>query len=112
MVDTMVRRDVVRAPAWPAFTAAVMAVMALTLALVSWYVLEVPSLALLGAGYLLGAVATIVFACVYRAMRLRRRPDPQFRPQPWLDRVAPAALVLGVAAGLLNAFLLATELAK
>ncbi|WP_456824090.1 hypothetical protein [Cellulomonas sp. P5_E12] len=112
MVDTMVRRDAVRAPAWPAIAALAVAVVSVAAALVSVLVLDAPSVPLLVAGYVLGAVVTTIVASVYRAMRSRRRPDPRFRPQPWLDRLATSALVIGVAAGLVNAFLLATELAK
>lgn len=112
MADTLVRRDAVRAPAWPAFAAVAVALLSVVLALVSALVLDPPSRVLLIAGYVLGAVVTTVVASVYRAMRNARRPDPAFRPQPWLDRLATWALVVGVLAGLLNAFFLATELAK
>lgn len=112
VVDTAVRHDAVRAPAWPAFAAVAVAVVSVALAVVGVLVLDPPSVPVLVAGYVLGAVVTTVVASVYRAIRSRRRPDPRFRPQPWLDRLATSALVLGVAAGLVNAFLLATELAK
>lgn len=111
MAQTLVRRDVVRAPAWPACAAAAVALLSVAAA-VSGLVLDPPSKPVLAVGYLLGAVVTTVVASTYRAMRNQRRPDPRFRPQVWLDRLAKGALVVGVLAGLLNAFLLATELAK
>lgn len=70
------------------------------------------SIPLLSLGYVLGGIVSIVFSSVYRALRNGLRPHPRFRPQPALDRLLPIGVVLGILAGLSNAVLLATELAK
>ncbi|SDS02996.1 hypothetical protein SAMN04489860_0633 [Paraoerskovia marina] len=64
------------------------------------------------AGYLIGAVVTVVFASLYRTGRNKARTEREFRPQGWADKVVTVALVLGILAGLVHAFLLATEIAK
>ncbi len=103
--------DEVRAPAWP--VAAQTATVALSaagagLALVT----PTPSLALAGAGYVLGAIVVTVLAAVYRASRDARRGHGAFRPSRLLDRASTALVVCGLAAGIVNAYALATEIAK
>jgi hypothetical protein len=112
VVETMVRRDAVRAPVWPGLAAAATAVLSVAAVVVSVLVLDPRSVPVLVGGYVLGAVVTTVAASVYRAQRNQRRPDPRLRPVPGRVRLVSAALVVGVVAGLVNAFLLATELAK
>ena len=101
----------VRAPWWPvaaqaAAVALAVAAVVVTTATGSYLV---PATAV---GYVLGAVVVVVLSGVYRAARDGLRGDGSFRPQPWLDRLVVALVVLGLAAGMVNAFALATELAK
>jgi hypothetical protein len=110
MSDKAVER--VTAPATPVSTAVVAALTSGSLFAVNQFLLTAVSVPLLVIGYILGAILTIVSACVYRALRNVRRSDPRFRPQPILDRAAVLAIGFGMAAGLANAVLLAIELAK
>ena len=102
----------VRAPWWPVGTALLAALAAVTLAVANATLMDPVSRPLLIAGYLLGAIMTTALAAVYRALRNALRRHPQFRVQRHLDRLAVAAMSVGFAAGLANAVLLATELAK
>ena len=102
----------VRAPWWPVGTALAAALAAVGIAVANAAFLDPISTPLLTVGYLLGAIATTALAAVYRALRNTRRRHPQFRVQRHLDRLAVAAMGVGFAAGLANAVLLATELAK
>jgi hypothetical protein len=102
----------VTAPTIPVSAAVVAALASLSLFAVNQFFMTDVSVPLLITGYVLGAVLTIVSACVYRALRNVRRSDPRFRPQPFLDRVAVVAIGFGMVAGLANAVLLAIELAK
>jgi hypothetical protein len=102
----------VTAPWWPVAGASALALAAIALALVNWLLLGEVSIPLLAAGYVLGAMGPTVLASVYRALRNSRRRHPRFRVQPGLDRTAVTVMAVGVAAGLANAVLLATELAK
>lgn len=106
------RGDDVRAPSWPAIAALVCAAgsaLVALRALTAGGSVAIPPVAV---GYGVGALGSILFACVYRALRNARRGHGQFRPQPWLDRAVAGLMTLGILAGLVNAFLLATELAK
>ncbi|TDE92635.1 hypothetical protein EXU48_13945 [Occultella glacieicola] len=78
-------------------------VVALNLTVTTWWICLV--------GYVLGAVVTVVFAALYRSIRAARR-SKIFRPSPGLDRVVTVVMVVGVAAGIACAYLLATEVAK
>lgn len=63
-------------------------------------------------GYLLGALATPAFTIVYRFGRRKAAQNPFFIPKPALERVVLAILALAMAAGVANAWFVATELAK
>jgi hypothetical protein len=104
--------DRVAAPWWPVAAATGFALAAVALALANWLLLATVSVPLLALGYVVGALAPTVLASVYRALRNSRRRHPKFRVQPGLDRLALTAMTIGVVAGLVNAVLLATELAK
>lgn len=101
----------VRAPAWAAYGALAAAVLSAAAALVV-ATAESASMPILIAGYLAGALLTTVLAASYRSQRNARRANPRFRVQRTVDRAAAFGIGLGFAAGLANAFLLATELAK
>ncbi|MFC8734551.1 hypothetical protein ACFT5B_19010 [Luteimicrobium sp. NPDC057192] len=102
-----------RAPRWPALVAASCAVVAVVTAIVALAADEhAVVIAATVTGYALGALGVGVFANVYRAKANRARQHPEFRPTPMWPRLVRAALVAGVVAGLVDAFLLATELAK
>jgi hypothetical protein len=64
------------------------------------------------AGYLLGAVVVTVLVQVHRAARNKASASPWYNPEPRLDRIAGAAMTLGLLCGAWHAFVLATELAK
>jgi hypothetical protein len=106
-----VQVDQLRTPRWPAVGALATAVLAVGLAALAAMKMAHP-IGVPVTGYLLGAVVTIAFASSFRALQNSRRSNPRFRPQPGLDRAVRLALLVGVAAGLANAFFLATELAK
>jgi hypothetical protein len=100
------------APWWPVAATTAAAVLAIASALLSALVVDPVSVPLLVAGYVVGAMITTALAATYRALRNARRQHPRFRVRRSLDRTAAAATGLGFAAGLSNAVLLATELAK
>lgn len=100
-----------RAPTWPVIVAVVAAAASAALAVGFATALE-PSIPLLAVGYALGALVTVALASTYRALRNARRRHPRFRVQRGLDRLAAATMGVGFLAGLANAVLLATELAK
>ncbi len=64
------------------------------------------------AGYVLGAVVVTVLVQVHRAARTRASSSPWFNPERGLDRLAGAALTVGLLCGVWHAFVVATELAK
>ena len=104
-------RVVVVTPRWPALTSVAAAVIALVVAVLE-AMQGTRSLAVLVLGYGLGAVATTALCAVHRALRDGRRRDPRFRVERGFDALARASMGLGLLAGLADAFLLATELAK
>jgi len=108
-IDSSVR---VTAPWWPVFLAMLAALAAVALAVANGTNATTVSVLSLIGGYVFGALITTVLASVYRALRNARLRHPRFRVQPALDRMAVAAMSIGVAAGLANAVMLATELAK
>jgi hypothetical protein len=104
----------VRVPRWSGFALVAVAAAAVLVGILG-YAGQLPEgarIPLLVAGYLLGAVGVTALAATHRALINGRRKHPRFRPSPALDRVARAGLWVGLAAGLGDAFLLATELAK
>jgi hypothetical protein len=70
------------------------------------------SLSIAAAGYLLGALVTPAFTVIYRFGRRKAAQNPFFIPKPALERAVLAILALGIAAGVMNAWFVATELAK
>jgi hypothetical protein len=101
----------VRAAAWPVLAAAAAAAVASALV--------VPALARTGPlvtlsllGYVLGALATSVLAVVHRWKSRTIRTNPRRVVVAWHPRLVTAALALGIAAGMVHAWLLATELAR
>lgn len=91
---------------WPGYVAAVTAFVAIVLLLLT------PGTAGYAAGYVLGAVVGPVMAVVHRFSLESRQKSPWFVRSLTPGRLLAAAVVLGLAVGLLNAWLLATELAK
>ncbi len=102
----------IRTPWWPLAATIAAGSVSVGLAAVNAFGLEPDSIALLLAGYLLGAIVATVFVSIHRALRNAHRGHPQFLPQPGLDRLAALGLGIGMAAGLTNAVLLALELSK
>lgn len=102
----------VTAPGWPVAGALVVTVASIGIAAASVMLVGFASLPLVTAGYVLGAIATTVLVSIYRATRNSRRNHPRFRVQRGRDRVAGVTMCIGIVAGLANAVLLATELAK
>jgi hypothetical protein len=99
-------------PWWPAGAASGCALVALVLVLIDLSVIQPVSVPLLILGYLLGALVTTAFAATYRAKRDGKRRHRLFRVPVALNRLVIAATCVGVLAGIGNAVLLATELAK
>lgn len=99
--------DAVRAPGWPAVAAAtgsLMACAALIPAVDSWRFAV--------AGYTVGALVVPTLTVVFRFGRRTAAQSPFFLPNRGMERLVLWTLVLGIGAGLANAWLLATELAK
>jgi len=105
--------DAPRAAAWPAtvaLAAAVAATACAVLAAISPH--ATVRLAAAAVGYLLGAVVVTLLVSVHRSKDNRARQHPEFRPRPVWGRVVLVALVLGLVAAAVDAFLLATEVSK
>jgi len=99
-------------PWWPAAGAAICVALAVVTALLNLLVIEPDAVAMLIAGYALGAVATVIFVSAYRSLRNSRRSRPSFRPQPAMDLFVKILLVVGMLSGIGNAILFAIELSK
>jgi len=103
--------ETARPPLWPVAVELLLVASSLTIAALSSQVISprIPAAAL---GYVIGAVAVTIFAAVYRAIRNSRRGGGTFRPSRLLDRTSWVLMLLGLGAGIWNAFILATELSK
>lgn len=102
----------VRAPTAPAFSALGAAVLSAALALVGRALPASEAFWLPIIGYLAGAVMVTVLVQIHRVSRNRASRSRWFNPDPRLDRVAVAAMTIGLVAALWHAFQIATELAK
>lgn len=92
---------------WPVIAAAASATLAVLAVMPGAHDLAVGA-----AGYLLGALVTPAFTVIYRFGRRRAAQNPFFIPQPMLERIVLAILATGIFAGVVNAWFVATELAK
>lgn len=97
----------VRAPAWPAVAATASALIAVVAILPATSQLLVAV-----GGYVLGALVTPGFTVAHRFGRRKAANDPFYVPTPAVERLLLVVLVSGIAAGLLHAWFIATELAK
>ncbi|MBF4765000.1 hypothetical protein ISU07_17855 [Nocardioides islandensis] len=97
----------VRAATWPGYTAVITGCCSAAMAFLGH-----ANLLMLGLGYVLGAVITPVLAVFYRVIFENRRKDPWFVRSTRPGRVMTLGVLFGVAAGMVNAWLLATEFAK
>lgn len=104
--------NVVRAPKWPALCAVGVALLAMLAAVGSYLSLGTTALILAAAGYVLGCLGAVIFASTHRALRDKERRNPAFRLDPSLDSIAKGSIAVGLLAGLVCAFQVATELAK
>lgn len=96
-----------KAPSWPALIAALCAVLA--------FLLVVPGIhnpVLAGTGYLLGALIVPSLVVVYRFGRRRAAQNPFYIPSLGIERLILIVLFVAIAAGVTNAWFVATELAK
>lgn len=97
----------VKAPLWPALAAASAALAALGSIRPGmsslWYA---------GAGYLLGALLVPAFTVIFRFGRRTAAQDPFFIPNLRIERFILLVLIVGIVAGIANAWFVATELAK
>lgn len=109
MVSAAMASRAVRTSRWPALGA--LATMTASAGLVLLGLLDAHFWSAV-AGYLLGAVVVTVLVQVHRAARNRASTSPWFNPEPALDRLAAAALTVGLLCGAWHAFVVATELAK
>src|SRR4051794_11523457 len=100
------------APTWPVLIAVAASLASIGIAVSNAVRTEAISIPLALTGYVLGAIVCTIAAASYRALRNSRRADPRFRVRNGWDRLSAATMWVGVAAGLVNAYLLATELAK
>ena len=98
------------APKWPALGTALAGLVAVACAVFAWKASDPTVVAIVG--YVVGCIVAVALASAHRAMEQRQRPNPQFRLQPWLGRVATLGMVLGIVGGLASAVFLAMELAK
>lgn len=97
----------VAAPKWPVVALGAVAILA---ALAIWP--GSTSLWLAAGGYLLGALVAPALTVIYRFARRSAAKSPFFIPNRQLERLVLILLVLAVLAGVLNAWFVATELAK
>jgi hypothetical protein len=109
MAGAGVASRAVRTSRWPAAAAAAAVLASAGLLILGQGEQHFPSSV---AGYLLGAVVVTVLVQVHRATRNRASASPWFNPEPGLDRLAGAAMTLGLLCGAWHAFVVATELAK
>ncbi len=101
----------VRVPSWPVLAASTATALAGVLVLPA--VARAEGLVTVGlVGYLLGALVTPVLAVVARWQHQRASSSRRFVVVRWHARVLHAALGIGLAAGLVHAWLVATELAR
>ena len=63
-------------------------------------------------GYCLGALLTPTLVVIYRFGRRRSMQNPFFIPQRGLERLVMLLLTAGILVGAVNAWFVATELAK
>jgi hypothetical protein len=96
----------VRAPAWPLFGAAAAAVLSAALLFMAS---SIPATA---AGYCLGCLAVPLFVVGFRFLKMKASTSPLYLPRAALDRAATGLVAVGLAVGVVNAWFLATELAK
>jgi hypothetical protein len=97
----------VSAPKWP-----VVALGAVTLLAVLAIWLGSTSLWVAVGGYVLGALVAPAVTVIYRFARRSAAKSPFFIPDRQLERLVLILLVLAVLAGIINAWFVATELAK
>lgn len=97
----------VSAPVWPAVGAGVA-----TLAALGSINPGMSSLKYAAAGYLLGALVVPAFTVMFRFGRRSAAQNPFFIPSLRTERLMLLALVVGIGAGIANAWFVATELAK
>jgi hypothetical protein len=105
--ETPTSGSAVRVPTWPGAVGLVSGALSVLVAFLARH--DVPPLA---AGYVLGAMFTPALAVVHRYYVEARRKDPWFVGRARLGSLVTVMVVLGLSAGLINAWLLATELAK
>jgi hypothetical protein len=97
----------VAAPKWPVLALGTVASLAV---LAIWPASEVLWIAT--AGYVLGALAAPAVTVMYRFARRSAAKSPFFIPNRQLERLVLILLVIAVLAGMINAWYVATELAK
>jgi hypothetical protein len=97
----------VAAPKWPVVALAAVALMAV---LAIWP--GSTSLWVAVGGYVLGALVAPAVTVIYRFARRSAAKSPFFIPNRQLERLVLILLVLAVLAGIINAWFVATELAK
>lgn len=97
----------VTAPSWPAYAVGASAVVSLVC-----LVLGLDDLTFAVVGYLAGALLSPALTIAYRFGRRGAATSPWFVPRPRLERAVTTLLVLGILAGIGNAWFVATELAK
>lgn len=110
MTDTRV--DVRTVPVWPSLATAVVAGLALLLVPLTLNMGSTGAFRLAIFGYVLGAVVVPLGVALHRYRRDEAKRSPYFDPRDRYDKLAAAAMVLGLLATVWHAFVVATELAR
>jgi hypothetical protein len=100
-------RSSVTAPKWPVLALGAVTILAV---LAIWP--GSTSLWVAVAGYVLGALVAPSVTVIYRFSRRSAAKSPFFIPNRQLERLVLILLVLAILAGVVNAWFVATELAK
>jgi hypothetical protein len=104
--------DPVRPPRWPVVGATVFLVISAAMLVLEVFSDQTSSMLLTGLGYVAGSLGVSVLVVVHRMRKQRAEQSLWYEPRRGLATAARVVLMLGLLAGLGNAFFLATEIAK
>lgn len=109
---TDTRVDVRTVPAWPSLATAMAAGTAILLVPLTLTMGSTGAFMLAIVGYVVGAVLVPLGVALHRYLRDEAKRSPYFDPRDRYDKLAAAAMVLGLLAAVYHAFIVATELAR
>ncbi|MBD9697902.1 hypothetical protein IGS67_00095 [Flavimobilis sp. GY10621] len=107
-----VRAVAVRPPLWPAIGAILLLLVSVAAIVVDLLSPALAPAVLPAVGYLTGSIGVSVLVVVHRTLMQRAQQNRMFEPRRYLPGLVGIVLTAGLLAGSVNAFLLATELAK